>query len=187
MLLLSVPIRTLARDLEIIQTKSIDGLYMGVAAFGGAYGFFTNNIPTTNQLVFGIWRTSTNNHAVVYVPVEPEYAYHVELLDTGHIAVAKTERGKKVGTTFNGLDASFSNAGAKLQKLPVMDRPGFGGRFLFRPDDFFEIKKPGNYNLRIRFQIIARTVSGTNDTRRLIRFRVMEVPLVESGAPSKRH
>lgn len=186
MLLLSVPMRTLAQDLEILKTKTIDGLYIGVAAFGGRYGFFTNNIPATNQLVFGICRTSTNSHAVVYVPVEAEYAYQVELWDTGNAAIAKTERGERVGTKFQDLDVSFSNTGAKLQKLRVMDEPGFAGPFLFRPDDFFEIKKPGNYNLRISFHIIARTVSGTNDMRRLIQFPLLEVPLVKPGAPSKK-
>jgi len=181
-------------DLKFIKTKAVDGFYVGVADSG----FATNNTPITNQLIFGIWRTTTNNNATVYIPTAPEFIYQIELLDTNGIAMPKTEFGKTVGTRFLDLDTSFDgNKGFKLRMEHPSYGPEFGGQHLFfptrpgykdqrfySPTDLFEIKDPGNYKLQIHFQIIVRTGLVLDKTAHIVRFPPLDYPLVKSDVAS---
>jgi hypothetical protein len=185
-----------AQNLQLTKTKVIDGFYIGVVGSG----FTTNNTTTDNKLNFGIWRTTTNNQATVYIPTAPEYIFRIELLDTNGIALPKTELGKRVGTKFFDLDTSFdSNKGFKLRIERAMDEPDWGGQYLFfpfrpgyggqpfySPNDLFEIKNPSNYKLQIRFQIIVRTGMASDKTAHIVRFPPLDYPLVKPDtAPQK--
>jgi hypothetical protein len=178
-----------AQDLELIKTKTIDGLYIGITGSK----FSTNDTPTNDKLNFGIWRTATNNQAIVYIPTALEYIYQLELIDTNGVALPKTELGKKIGVKFLDLEPSFAiDNGFKLARERAMDEPSWGGRYLFfptragyggqatySPEDLFEIKRSGNYMLRIHFQIIARTGLGQDETAHVVRFPALDYRLVK--------
>jgi len=185
-LLLSVTVH--AEGLQLIETKAIDGFYIGVASSA----FTTNDTPVDDKLIFGVWKTTTNNYAMVYIPTEPEYAYQVELLDTNGTAMPKTRLGEQVGRRFFALDTTFSSEGAQLRRAYATDKPGFpsqylffpskpghGGRPVYSPNDLFDIKKPGRFTLRIQFQIIVRTGTGKNKTAHIVRFPPLDYPLVK--------
>jgi hypothetical protein len=165
-----------AMDIERIETKVVDGFLIGVT---GSY--LTTNTSPDELLVFVPW--TTNGSAWFVVPVEPEYAYQVELLDTNGVAVPKTELGKKVGTKF--LDFEASKNEVKIKRLRA-DKKGkaVAMPILFRPSDLFQIDKPGIYTLRIRFQILTFPRTGPNRrdyTNDLIRFPPLDYPLVKTA------
>jgi hypothetical protein len=178
-----------AQGFELLKTKAVDGFYIGVFSSN----FTTNETPTDNKLNFCIWRTTTNNQATVYLPTALEYIYQLELIDTNGVALTKTELGKKVGVKYMDLEPTFANEkGFKLAIQHVMDepgvgarnlffpfRPGYGGRPFYSPNDLFESKQPGNYTLRIRFQLIVASSTNVYKTAHIVRFPPLDYPLVK--------
>lgn len=168
-------------DLSYVETKSVDGFSIGVTDY---YGL--TNTPTDRRLCFTVWTTNRiwhNNPTHVIIPTEPEYAYQVELLDTNGIAVAKTELGKTVGSKFMDFNLTPSISGIHTQMIGA-NRRGNASTLLiiFCPKDYFEITKPGNYTLRIRFQILAFQDTGPNRgdyTNVLTRFPPLNYPLFQ--------
>ena len=185
-----------AQDFELIKTKTIDGLYIGVFSSN----FTTNGTSTDNKLNFCIWRITTNNQTTVYVPTALEYIYQLELLDTNGVTLPKTELGKKIGVKFWDLEPSFANdKGFKLAIERAMDepsigarnlffpfKPGYGGQPFYSPNDLFEIKQPGNYMLRIRFQFIVASDTNVYKTAHIVRFPPLNYPLIKSDTTSNK-
>jgi hypothetical protein len=168
-----------------VETKIVDGFFIGVSDLYG----YTNTSPD-RQLAFSIWTTNkiwATNHTRVIFPTKPEYAWQVELFDTNGVAVPKTTEGKKVGTKFLGFNKqsavirSTGGSEPNAQTLGAMEKSmSRGGLLLFRPADYFKIEKPGNYTLRIRFQILTFPRTGPNRgeyTNDLIRFPPLDYPL----------
>jgi hypothetical protein len=131
------------------------------------------------------------------VPTKPEYAYQIELFDTNGVAVPKTAAGKKMGTKFLDFDQKSavirSTAGPEPNAMRTMVMEIVGGErspspFTLRPSDLFEITKPGNYTLRMRFQIVAFPSGGLNHgyTNSLISFPPLDYPLVKPDTIPKR-
>lgn len=176
-LVLLVALNSRAQEWKLVTTRVIDGFYVGLTGSNGTSASTTNNIAVNDNLIYGIWRTSTNNHAIVYMPQAVEYAYRAELFDTNGVAAPKTKLGKRVGSNFLQLNATFSNRAARLRRTTAMDMPGFGGKSLFRPTDLFEIKKPGRYTLQVSFQIVVRTGVGRDLTAHVVRYPPIEFPL----------
>jgi hypothetical protein len=173
-------------EVKAIKTKVIHGFCIGLAGWNS--DFYTNNTSSDDSLIFLPW--TTNKPAWIVVPTEPEYAYQVELFDTNGVAMPKTDLGKKAGTKFFDFDSTAYEKGITIKHLhaqkigEVTDSP-----FLFRPSDLFKVEKPGNYTLRIRFQILAFPRTGPNHgdyTNDLIRFPPLDYPLVKSEAFSKK-
>ena len=172
---------------EGVETKIVDGFFIGVS---DRYGY-TNTSPD-RDLAFSIWTTNkiwaTNTTRVTF-PTKPEFAWQVELFDTNGVAVPKTAAGKKAGTKF--LDFGLKTAVLRAtfgpepnaQRWVAMEKTmSRGGLLLFRPSDLFKIEKPGNYTLKIRFQILTFPRTGPNPgehTNDLIRFPPLDYPLVK--------
>jgi hypothetical protein len=183
-----------AQDFELTKTKAMDGFYISVFSSN----FTTNNTAVNDKLNFCIWRTITNNQAIVYMPTALEYVYQLDLLDTNGVALPKTELGKRIGVKFWDLEPSFANnTGFKLSREHTTEsgtgigaqwlffptKSGFGGQPIYSPNDLFEIKQPGNYTLRIRFQIIvASSMADVYKTAHIVRFPPLDYPLVKSAS-----
>jgi hypothetical protein len=180
-----------AQDFEMIRTKTIEGIYIGVFSSNVT----TNNTPPDNKLNFCIWQTTTNNQEIVYMPTAPEYVYQLELLDTNGIALPKTELCKNIGVKYWDFAPSFAkDSGFKLAEEHIVNGQGIGARYLFfphrsgyfngepfySPNDLFEIKNPGNYTLRIRFQFIVASETNVYKTAHIVRFPPLIYPLVKS-------
>jgi hypothetical protein len=175
------------RELAFVETKVVDGFFIGVTDEDG----FTNTTPD-RRLCFTIWAVTNATTHVVF-PTQPEYAYQVDLFDNNGVAISKTELGKKAGTKFldfgpnsfvlrstgpdsqkHGIKAQMTIATEKTLPYEMFN--------MFRPSDFFDIKKSGNYTLQIRFQIIAFPRTGPNrgdHTSDLIRFPVLNYSFIK--------
>jgi len=171
---------TVYAELKAIRTGIMHGFCVGL--YGSQSLDFTNQTATKDLLVFVPW--ATTNHARLVVPAEPEYAYQADLIDTTGAPVPKTAAGSRTGTKFLQFGADATTKGIATKSL-VANEIGHvtGTLYLFRPDDLFEIEKPGNYTLRIRFQILTSSRTGPgpgNYTNDLIRFPPLDYPLVKS-------
>lgn len=191
-------------DISYIETKTVDGFSIGITDY---YGL--TNTPTDRGLCFSIWTTNevgaanqiivTNAVSVIF-PTQPENAYQVELFDTNGVAIPKTEVGKKAGSKFFDFNTNsfvvwstggYSGPGGwfgvkvKSQREVVTTKarePQGQMHIIFRPSDLFMIDKPGNYKLRISFQIIAFPRTGPNRGEyktELIRFPPLDYPLTK--------
>jgi hypothetical protein len=163
------------RKTAFVETKVIDSFSIGVRDQNG----FTNSAPD-QYLSFAIW--CTNGPARLAIPPQPEYAYTVELFDTNGIAVTKTEMGKNIGKKFHDFDESALKTHVKINAEAVKKSELAAWWLMFRPSDMFEVAKPGNYTLHIRFQILAHVRTGPNRgdyVKRLIRFPALDYPLVQ--------
>ena len=165
-----------------VKSPIIDGFCVG---FDGQHG--TNNTTIDDWLVFLPW--TTNNHTVwISVPVEPEYAYRIELLDTNGLTVPKTARGKRAGSRFDDFDAHPSKRGIAIKHLAAHKMDGVtDSPMLFRAADMFKIEKPGLYRLHIQFQILVFPRTGVGRgayTNELIRFPPLDYPLIKAASPS---
>lgn len=179
-------------SIDFVETKVVDGFFMGVTDEFG----HTNTSPD-RRLCFSIWTTNrtetTNSPLHVAFPVQPEYAYRVELFDATGIAIPTTDAGKRVGIKFLDFDTnSFvlkgtgpdSAHGVEAQTI-FADRKVWPYEMLimFSPSHLFKIEKPGKYTLRLRFQILAFPQIGPNrqlGNIDLIRFPPLDYPLVKA-------
>jgi len=191
-------------DIAFVETKTVNGFSIGITDEFG----HTNTSPEI-KLCFSIWATNeigaanqikVTNGVFVVFPTSPENAYQVELFDTNGVAIPKTEVGKTIGTNFFDFNTNtfvlrstggYSGSGGwfgvkvKAQREAVTTKarqPQGQMLIIFRPSDLFVIDKPGNYTLRIRFQIIAFTRTGLNRgeyTTDLIRFPPLDYPLTK--------
>jgi hypothetical protein len=129
---------------------------------------------------------STNREAILYIPSDSEYLCQIDLFDRSGQTIDKTDLGKKVGSRFETIQIS--------RQHPRYDRPLFvflnsnkeevnarqlrtinGGTSapaFFSPDELFKIEKPGEYKLRLRFQLFE---ASTNSLSELIRFPPIEL------------
>jgi hypothetical protein len=118
----------------------------------------------------------------------------VELFDEHGTIVPKTRAGEKVGAKFLEFNADGfvlpgtgpgKRHGIKARRSFV-DRKvyPYEMRAIFAPADLFKIDEPGNYTLRMRFQIVA--LPGSRGTNRLIRFPPLNYPLFKPAPPAKK-
>lgn len=168
-----------------------NGFFVGVTDDSGH-----TNSNLSSVLCFSIWTTNqiwTNKPIRIVFPVQPEYAFQVDLVDTNGNVIQKTEAGKRVGSKFLEFNEnSFfvpstgqsTEGKIKSQRTIVMaKRPPFEIFRMFRPRDLFKVEKPGCYTLRIYFQIVAplRTESTLNtSTNILIRFSPIDYPIFQN-------
>ncbi len=143
---------------------------------------------TPDQTLYCGVKTISNEPKTVYLPLQPEFACQIDLFATNGVAMPKTKLGEKFGVNFFDLDPSPSKIRTKVKGVYASKttRPG---AVLFRPEDLFEFKKPGDYTLKIRFQIIVPTKTGTNRddyTYRVIRFPSMDYPLLKPDTVPKK-
>jgi hypothetical protein len=177
-------------DNWFVRTMTVEDLYVRVFS---PHDIDTNNTSVDNKLAFCVWETKTNKNdeVTVYMPTSVEYLYQLELLDTNGIAQPKKMLAKNVGVKFLDFKPLFANdTGFELTKVHIT--PSLGGPYLFfphrsghyngnnsySPDDLFEIKQPGNYSLRIRFQFIVATNSNTYKSAHIVRFPPLDYPLI---------
>jgi hypothetical protein len=163
------------RKTPFVETKVVDSYSIGMSDQDGC----TNSAPD-RYLTFAIW--STNGPIHIVFPTQPEYAYQVELFDTNGIAIQKTEMGKQVGKRFDDFDEFAMKKNIKVNAEAVKKNEPAPWSLMFRPIDLFEIDKPGNYTLRIQFQILAFPRTGPNRgdyVKRIIRFPALDYPLVQ--------
>jgi hypothetical protein len=163
------------RKTAFVETKVVDSFSVGVRDQNG----FTNSAPD-QYLSFAIW--CTNGPARLAIPPQPEYAYKVELFDTNGIAITKTEMGNNIGSKFDDFDESALKTHTKINAEAFKKSELAAWWLMFRPSDLFEITKPGNYTLRIQFQILAHVRTGPNRgdyVKRIIHFPALDYPLVQ--------
>lgn len=169
------------------ETKVVDGFCIGLTGRDKEGRCSTNNTSPDHELFFIPW--TTDGSAWFAVPIEPEYAYQVELFDTNGAAMPRTEQGQKVGTKFFDFTSSAPKEGIGTKRLRA-DRKGqpVGMPLLFRPSDLFKVDEPGNYKLQVRFQILTFPRTGPNRedyTNHLIRFPSLEYPLIQPESSQK--
>ncbi len=163
------------RETAFVESKVVDSFSIGVRDEDG----FTNSAPD-RRLTFAIW--STHGPAHVVLPAQAESAYRVELFDSNGVTIAKTQLGKEVGIDFTDFGESALKKDLKVNAEALKKSELASWMVIFRPADLFEIDKPGNYMLRIQFQIIAFPRTGPNRgdyAKRLIRFPPLDYPLVQ--------
>lgn len=131
-------------DVQYVETKVVDGFSIGVRDFMNE-----TNSPVDRELCFSIW-TTTNDQPRVLFPSHQEYAYQIELSDSNGVTVPKTAMGRKVGARFSDFNVKKQTYRTIVEQKTVPS----GWRVMFRPSDLFEIQKPGDYTLRIRFQML---------------------------------
>ena len=130
--------------INAVKTKVIDGYYIGLL---GMDSYSTNNTSPDDKILVFTW--TTNKPTWVTVPVESEYAYQIELLDSKGVPVPKTRLGKIVGSRFYEFNSASSKKGVATKQLfvkPIGEQAG--APLLFYPHktkDFFKINKPGDY------------------------------------------
>jgi len=164
------------QETPLVESKMIDSFSMGVSDQDG----HTNSAPD-RYLCFAIW--CTNGPVRVAYPATPEYAYQVELFDSNGLPIPKTALGKKTGSKFWGFDENALKSIKIGRLMPPRRSEPVPWLYMFRPADLFEIQEPGNYTLRIRFQIVAFPRTGPNRgdyKKELIRFPALDYPLVQS-------
>jgi len=178
-------------ELHFISRKTdvIDGFYMELWNARS----ITNSYVTPDQKLARCVRT-TGSKLLVRFPRAREYAYDVNLYDCNSNAVPKTPLGKTVGTTFSKFGYKDS---AIFGRLWTPDpniglAPAFNvnsgeehWEIAFRVSDYFEVTKPGDYTLKIRFQIAAPVMETgtTNLTTKVIRFPIMDFPITQPEEP----
>lgn len=191
-----------AQDNEdwLVRTKTVDGFYVRV--FSSHNTDTTNNTSVDNNLAFCVWQATTSNNVAMYMPTALEYVYQLELLDTNGFALPKKKLAEKIGVKFWDFKPLFDNeTGFDLTRVHIT--PSLGGPYLFfphrpghyngepnySPNDLFEIKQPGNYTLRIRFQFIVSADSDRYKSAHVVRFPPLDYPLVrragQTNLPSK--
>ncbi len=179
--------------MQFVQTKVVDGLYIGVTD-----EFGHTNAPPTNHLCFCIWTTNafwTNDITMVAFPVDPEYACDVQLFGPNGAEVPRSENGGSVGRHFQDFDPASGYVygtgwppqhGVRMQRTAAMYKtPPYELLVILRPSDIFDIKTPGRYVLRIHFQIVASLPTGPGRSPRqetLVRFPPVDFPVVKAAS-----
>lgn len=178
--------------IEAVKTEVINGFFIGLTGLAdGASDYSTNSTSPDDKLVFIPW--TTKDPAWIAFPADLEYACEIELLDTNRAKVPKTELGKKVGAKFLDFDVGAYKKGIKLKRERA-DKEGepVATPILFYPSrtrDLFRIEEPGNYTLKIRFQILAFPRTGPKRghyTNQLIRFPTLNYPIVVPKGTSQK-
>jgi len=153
---------------------------------------YKTNIVTPDQDIYYLIGTTRATNVIVRRPSNEEYTYEVNLYDRNNDAVPKTPLGKRVGTKFSNFNYSYSKIfggrftsgsitrGAVAYRDIEIENMNIG-HILFQVNDYFKVTKPGDYNLRIRFQVIAPVVEPgtTNTTMKVIRFPAMDFPITQ--------
>lgn len=129
--------------------------------------------------------TDSEEASVVYFPRNVEYFCDAKLYTTNRVPLAKTQVGRKWGSSFDKVsriyvdrknrivEAMALNGGWWIGKTTSINEP------LFRPDELFEIKEPGLYHLRLRFQVFQRAKNGSTSSLSLIRFPDLECDVIK--------
>ena len=162
------------------KSAIVDGYYVAVMNYNTA-----GHVLANKPLCYFVWTTGIKDVAWVSVPTSIEYAYDVNLFDTNGNSVPKTWLGKSVGTKFSDfkIGKGYFESKAKPQPIGALttNNPPLGGIVIFSPSDYFNIKKPGDYTLKIRFQIVAPVIEPgtTNEIFKVIRFPAMDFPITQ--------
>ena len=147
--------------IDAAKTKVKDGFFIGLVERNS---YSTNHTSLNDELCLFVW--TTNNPTWIAIPAELEYAYQVELLDTNGVAMPKTELGKKVGAKFFEFDTFPSKKSIAVEHMSVKKiGQSAGASFLFNRHparDLFEVDRPANYTLQVRFQILTFPRTGPN-------------------------
>jgi hypothetical protein len=98
-------------------------------------------------------------------PLDIAYGVKIKLTDASGADVPKTALGAKFGLKFDKLrSVSDSRVYPNIATGPYKDNPFCsGGKFLPRPNELFNIEKPGVYNLEIQMQMFRQ--SGSLDAK----------------------
>jgi len=167
------------------KSAIVDGYYVAVIGCDGDNPALADD----QHLCYSVRTTGTTNVFWVTVPTNIKYAYEVDLFDTHSNSVSKTWLGRSVGTKFSDFKNGKGYFESPSKPYPIgaltTDNPTFSWHIFFTLNDYFNIKKPGDYNLRIRFQILAPVVEPgtTNEVMKVIRFPAMDFPITKPEEP----
>jgi hypothetical protein len=130
---------------------------------------------STEMLLFGL-STVTNADTVIAWAKEPEYLCRAELTDAAGHSVGKKKMGRLYGSKY--ADFKTSQGNLVRQHIGPGSEPSWN---LFRPSDLFEITRPGNYNLRLYFQVVKVETSSVTNPAKIVKFPALSIPVLEQA------
>lgn len=100
----------------------------------------------SNARIFYGFESTNSKPITILVPKRTEELFRVELMHSDGTAAKKTALGRQAGSKFLSMPDK-PNLGHVRRTQPV------GVFALPAPAEFFEVPKPGNYMLKIQFQL----------------------------------
>ncbi|HEY1791070.1 MAG TPA: hypothetical protein VGJ73_23175, partial [Verrucomicrobiae bacterium] len=158
-------------------SETTNGIYLVVAAVRDATLITNEPIRFDDELV---WMSFCDTGKVMLSYPDSKYGIRMKMTDSEGNEVPKTALGKRCGSKFDSLrlitDSKVANTVAQGS---YRDNPGGEGEtiFLRKPDDFFQMEKPGIYTLEIQMQMFRYVPSydAVEGSKGLFRFSPVKI------------
>jgi hypothetical protein len=139
-------------------------------------------IDSGDQLTF-YFHSSSNQSLAVLIP-QDGYFFSAQLLDARSNSIALTTLGKDLTRNFSKVTRFAPDLIKRHRRLKesyesVHAKPeseGSTGNYFYSAEELFRVKNPGEYILRLRFQVFTTPWDSTN-VPALVRFPVIEIPI----------
>src|SRR6266699_1911397 len=161
-----------------VKSEPREGIFIGLK------DSFDSPEPTVDSTIVFYFNLTNGPPSRVYLPTNQEFFYEAELFDERGSRVPKKKSWLRLGSRFGRLQETnfprIVNFDRDLKtRMHWVYPEGEGALYseLFRPAEIFEIKVPGKYTLRLKFQLF-RLVSrsGTNFFE-LVRLPAVDYPV----------
>jgi hypothetical protein len=155
------------------QTQTSNGLELVL--------FTENGNPKLKSDERILYTFQSSNQWMLFIP-KSEYFCEARLVSSNGTQILKTRLGESLGKDFFRLNdysrdsvRRASSHPKELDRLRVNGTNGAGGNIWYRPNDLFQINRPGFYTLELRLQVFGKQANASSYTRE--RFPVVKIPL----------
>jgi hypothetical protein len=142
-----------------------------------------NATPTPSDMIIYGFKTAGTNDTQVYLPPPGQHFCRVAMFDDKGQPLSKTQLATKLDAVFLARTyvlraREFREKYGWKQLSPCVASPQSEGGIaynFFKPEQLFDIKKPGNYTLTLEFQVLKPAKS----LMTVVTFPPIEVPIVK--------
>lgn len=132
-------------------SETTNGIYLVVAAVRNVTLITNEPVRFDDELV---WMTFCNTGKVMLSYPDSKYGLRIKMIDSEGNEVPKTALGERCGSKFDSLRLiTDSNVGRTTAQGSYKDNPHGETIFLRKPDELFQMDKPGIYTLEIQMQM----------------------------------
>lgn len=168
-------------------SETTNGVYLVVAALRNVTLITNEPIRFDDQL---LWMAFCNTGKVMLSYPDSKYGIRMKMTDSEGNEVPKTALGKRCGSKFDNLRLiTDSKVGNTVAQGSYKDNPNGEGEtiILRKPDEFFQMDKPGIYTLEIQMQMFRYVASYDPVERSKTLFRFSPVKIKVEKPPASRN
>ncbi len=163
-------------------SETTNGIYLVIAAARDATLITNEPIRFDDRLV---WMTFCDTGKVVMLSYpDTRYGMKIKMIDSGGKEIPKTARGERFGSKFDSLRLITDS---KVGNTDALGNPYPKGNPLFlpKPEELFQMDKPGVYTLEIQMQMFRYVASYDPVERSKTLFRFSPVKIKVEKPPEK--